>query len=265
MKFVAAIIAAGLFATACSSEVVVKLETEEPATTAIGESEQFDADLSDEPTTTAVDDVQKDDSLESSPDEQIINPDEVAEIVDFPDEFEGQVRPVAVSGNPLPFLVDTHSDEAVGGSIPSIIGEDFEGNTVAVRSTDDTATLVVFLAHWCPHCNNEIPEINRIRDADAWPDGLRVVGVSTAVSPQRPNFPPERWLEEKDWSYEIMADAFDSSRSSFIAAEAFGVTGFPFMVLIDESGLVRGRWSGELGALALAELVTSLINPPADV
>ena len=265
MRFVVALVAAGILATACSSDVVVKLETGAAETTANSESITPDEENPGEQTTTSVEVLQAVDPEDAVPDEQTTNPDEVAEVTEFPDEFEGQVRPVAVVGNPLPFLLDSHSDEAVGGPIPSIIGEDFEGNQVAVRSTDGAATLVVFLAHWCPHCNNEIPEINRIRDADAWPDGLRIVGVSTAVSPQRPNFPPERWLDEKDWSYEIIADAFDSSRSSFIAAEAFGVTGFPFMVLIDESGIVRGRWSGELGALALAELVTSLINPPADV
>ena len=69
----------------------------------------------------------------------------------------------------------------------------------------------------------------------------------------------------EDWTYDVIADAYDADRLTFIAAEAFGVTGFPFMVLIDESGLIRGRWGGELGALALAELVTSLIDPPADV
>lgn len=265
MKFLPAIVVAGLLAAACSSDVVVKLETGAPTTLESSASETTDVAVSDEAMTTSTVDGLHDSQDGTTPDEQPINPEEVAEVTEFPDEFEGQVRPVVVDGNPLPFLLDSHSDEAVGGPIPSIIGEDFEGNQVAVRSTDETATLVVFLAHWCPHCNNEIPEINRIRDADAWPVGLRVVGVSTAVSPQRPNFPPERWLDEKDWTYDIIADAFDSNNSSFIAAEAFGVTGFPFMVLIDESGLVRGRWSGELGALALAELVTSLINPPADV
>ena len=264
-------LATGFFVTACASDVVVKLEVGTTDTTETSGSRLADAQAGDETTTTSTDNASQDDRTEVedevAADEPDIdaNADEVADITDFPDEFEDQVRPVAVGGTPLPFLVDSHNDDAVGTSIPSIIGEDFDGNTVAVRPTDGTSTLVVFLAHWCPHCNNEIPEINRIRDAGAWPEGLRVVGVSTAVSPQRPNFPPERWLDEKDWSYEVIADAFDSSRSTFIAAEAFGVTGFPFMVLTDERGLVRGRWSGELGALALAELVTSLVNPPADV
>ncbi len=269
MKVVAAALVAGVLAAACSSDVVIKLETNAVTTTASSDTERSETALDGATSTPSsseapASDAPQTDQLDTA-DEEVSAPRATPEIVEFPEEFEGQVRPVAVLGDALPFLNDSHNDEAVGTQIPLMIGEDFEGNAVEVGPSDGAATLIVFLAHWCPHCNNEIPEINRIRDASAWPDGLRVVGVSTAVSPQRPNFPPQRWLSEKDWTYEIIADAFDSSRSTFIAAEAFGVTGFPFMVLIDESGFVRGRWGGELGALALAELVTSLINPPADV
>jgi len=269
VRVVAAALIAGVLAASCSSDVVIKLETNAVSTTASADAERSDAALNSETSTSSSNEspageASQADELDTAEDE-LMTAGTTPETVEFPEEFEGQVRPVAVIGDALPFLNDSHNDEAVGTQIPAIIGENFEGNTVEVRPGAGVPTLVVFLAHWCPHCNNEIPEINRIRDAGVWPDGLRVIGVSTAVSPQRPNFPPQRWLIEKDWTYEIIADAFDSSRSTFVAAEAFGVTGFPFMVLIDESGLVRGRWSGELGALALAELVTSLINPPADV
>lgn len=235
-------------AAGCSSDVVVRFESSPSSTTSLETQRPAEEDES-EPSTTA----------------PSVEDDAQREPIEFPEEFEDQVRQVIVEGDFLPFLVDPHGDESVGMPIPALIGENFDGDVVMVRPTDGVATLVVFFAHWCPHCNNEIPEINRIRDAEAWPSGLRVVGVSTAVAPQRPNFPPQRWLAEKDWTYDVIADAYDADRSTFIAAEAFGVTGFPFMVLIDESGLIRGRWGGELGALALAELVTSLIDPPADV
>ena len=32
--------------------------------------------------------------------------------------------------------------------------------------------MVVFLAHWCPHCNAEIPVLNEWRDSGEIPDGL---------------------------------------------------------------------------------------------
>ncbi len=248
MRTVIAAFCAVVCAAACSADAVVRFKSSPSSTTSLVIEQRAEEDES-EPSTTA---PRGEDGVQPDP-------------IEFSEEFEDQVRQVIIEGEFLPDLVDPHTDESVGIPIPSLIGENFDGDVVAVRPTDGVATLVVFLAHWCPHCNNEIPEINRIRDADAWPSGLRVVGVSTAVAPQRPNFPPQRWLKEKDWTYDVIADAYDANRSTFIAAEAFGVTGFPFMVLIDESGLIRGRWGGELGALALAELVTSLIDPPADV
>ncbi|MCH1490597.1 MAG: TlpA family protein disulfide reductase [Ilumatobacteraceae bacterium] len=248
MRTAIAAFCAVVCAAACSSDVVVRFESR-PSSTTLLVTEQPGEEDEREPSTTA----------------PRVGDDARPEPIEFPEEFEDQVRQVIIEGEFLPALVDPHGDESVGMPIPSLIGENFDGDVVAVRPTDGVATLVVFLAHWCPHCNNEIPEINRIRDAEAWPSGLRVVGVSTAVAPQRPNFPPQRWLAGKDWTYDVIADAYDADRSTFIAAEAFGVTGFPFMVLIDESGLIRGRWGGEVGALALAELVTSLIDPPADV
>jgi len=41
----------------------------------------------------------------------------------------------------------------------------------------------VFLAHWCPHCNREIPELNAWRDSGEVPADLQVVAVTTAVEP----------------------------------------------------------------------------------
>jgi cytochrome c biogenesis protein CcmG/thiol:disulfide interchange protein DsbE len=178
--------------------------------------------------------------------------------------YGDQVRSVVVDGDALPAFVDSHTDPAIGRPIPTLIGEDYDGTPITVGPDRANPMLLVVLAHWCPHCNNEIPEINAIRDADRWPAGLEVVGISSAIAPDRPNFPPARWLVEKDWTYPVLADGIDETRGVYIAGDALGVTGYPFMVLVDATGAVRGRWSGESPADALVALVTDLINPPAD-
>jgi hypothetical protein len=66
--------------------------------------------------------------------------------------------------------------------------------------------MVVLLAHWCPHCNAEIPVLNEWRDSGEVPDGLNIVGVSTAVSADAPNYPPNEWLQEMDWRWPVLAD-----------------------------------------------------------
>ena len=105
---------------------------------------------------------------------------------------------------------------------PSLTGENFDGDVVAVRPTDGVATLIVF---WLI---GALIAITRFRNQpDSRCGGMAVwascCGVSTAVAPQRPNFPPQRWLAEKDWIYDVIADAYDADRSTFIVAEAFGV------------------------------------------
>ena len=176
---------------------------------------------------------------------------------DLPEPFLGGVGPVAVVGASLPELPDGDDDPAVGMRAPILIGEDLDGAPIRVDASVDGPTWLVFLAHWCPHCNDEIPVINELRDSGAIPDGVNVVGVSTASSPDRPNWPPTDWLEEKDWTFTGVLDGVDTAAGSFIAAEAFGLTAFPFSVLIDGDGVVVQRWSGGREA---SELSTYLTN-----
>ena len=49
-----------------------------------------------------------------------------------------------------------------------------------------------------------------------------------------------------DWTYPVIADGVDMQRQTFIAADAYGLSGFPFMTLIDSDGKVIARWSGEM-------------------
>ncbi len=167
---------------------------------------------------------------------------------ELPDVYQGEVGPVDVQGESLPELPDSAGDDdpARGSAAPVVIGEDFDGNTVRIDAANDGPTLAVFLAHWCPHCNREVPRINELRDEGAFPDGLNIVGVSTGISPQRPNWPPSQWFQDMDWTYPVIADGVDMERETFIAADAYGLSGFPFMTLIGSDGKVLARWSGEM-------------------
>ncbi len=167
---------------------------------------------------------------------------------DLPEELDGEVGPVEVRGTALPQLGrDTapEDDPALGLPAPVLIGTDFEGRPVRIDAASDGPTMAVFLAHWCPHCNAEVPRINELRDAGRFPEGLDIIAVSTALNPGRPNFPPSEWFDTVDWTYPVLVDGVDMARGTFIAADAFGVDGFPFIALIDSSGEITARWSGE--------------------
>jgi cytochrome c biogenesis protein CcmG/thiol:disulfide interchange protein DsbE len=162
-----------------------------------------------------------------------------------------QVHPVDVDGS-LPPLERGGADPAVGEDMPELAGSTFDGSAVRIEN-DGRPKVLFFLAHWCPHCQREVPVIVDYLEEEGQPEGVDLFGVSTAVDEGRPNFPPSRWLEQESWPAPVLADTAEGT-----AAEAYGVSGFPFFVAIDADGKVVARHAGPLGRDALAQLIESL-------
>ena len=162
-----------------------------------------------------------------------------------------QVQEVEVEGS-LPVLERGRPDPAVGDEMPTLTGSSFDGTPVTIDN-NGRPKVIFFLAHWCPHCQNEVPVIVEYLEDEGEPEGIDLFAVSTSVDENRPNFPPSAWLDSEDWPAPVLAD---SERGA--AAEAFGVSGFPFFVAVDADGRVVGRHAGPLGREALAELIESL-------
>lgn len=157
--------------------------------------------------------------------------------------------PVEITGTALVQLPRDGDDPALGTTAPGLSGFGFDGTPVAVDPSEGPVMLV-FLAHWCPHCNDEIPELNALRDGGGLPADLQVVGIATGTDPGRENFPPSQWITRMDWTWPVIADSPD-----YLAASAFGLSGFPFTVILDTDGTVLDRWSGEIGRAGIAERV----------
>lgn len=155
---------------------------------------------------------------------------------------------LSVSGDALaPHDSAASPDPAIGTRAPALTGTNYLGQPVSITPGEDGPLMVVFMAHWCPHCNNEIPILNDWAESGDVPENLRVVAVSTAVAADRPNFPPGAWLAEKGWRWEVLADGPQpSANEPPPALEAYGITGFPSIVAIDADGNVVGRTSGEI-------------------
>jgi len=161
---------------------------------------------------------------------------------------------VEVSGQPLPEFTGEETDPAIGMAAPTVAGTTYAGEPVEIVPGQGGPMMVVFLAHWCPHCNAEIPVLNEWRDSGAIPADLRIVGVSTSVTDQRPNFPPAQWLADRAWTWPALADDETSA-----ALAAYGGTGFPYFVVIGADGTVRARNAGELPIDQLTNLVATAL------
>lgn len=168
----------------------------------------------------------------------------------------GQFQEVTVTGAALPVLSTSGDDPALDGPAPVLAGFDFRSNPVTVNAADDTRdTLLVFLAHWCPHCNEEVPKLIEWKEKGLVPSNLRVVGVTTGSRNDAPNWPPSDWIEEKKWPFEVLAD--DESQT---AAMAYGLNAYPFMAVVDADGVLRARFSGVVEPTALNEIIAAALK-----
>jgi thiol-disulfide isomerase/thioredoxin len=157
-----------------------------------------------------------------------------------------------VTGESLPVLDESSDDPAVGMPAPEVGGTDFAGNEVVV-SNDGSRKIMVFLAHWCPHCQDEVPAVQGWLEENRLPEGIELYSVATSINSARDNFPPSAWLEREGWTPPVIVD--DEAQT---VAEAFGLSAFPYWVFIGEDGNVVGRLSGAIGAAAFSALVDNL-------
>ena len=174
-----------------------------------------------------------------------------------PDGYE-QVRLITVEGAALPTLPDSGDDPAIGLKAPVLTGQSFDGTAVATAA--DSARLLLFVAHWCPHCQREVPQLVDWAVQGGVPDGVELLVVSTAVDPDAPNYPPSSWLDSEDVTWPVIVD--DSNRTG---ATAMGLSGFPYFVLLRADGTVAWRGSGEIDPALLGEQITSVLASPPGV
>jgi len=156
--------------------------------------------------------------------------------------------PVTATGTALVTYDDqADTDPAVGQPAPKLVGESPSGDPVTIDPADGPM-VVMFLAHWCPHCQAEVPRIVDLAGGSDEIDGVPFAAVLTGTKPEAPNFPPSAWLEREDWPAPAMVDTEPETEAELsVAFTAYGVAGFPFLVAIDADGNVAARSSGELG------------------
>ena len=166
-------------------------------------------------------------------------------------EAEDEFGSPQVDGQ-LPPLTDPAADAAVGMVAPDLAGEDFGDNAVAITS-DGEAKAIVFLAHWCPHCQNEVPSVQGWLDDGGGVEGVAIYSVSTSMDETRVNWPASAWLEDENWTSPVIRD--DQAGTAMIS---FGGNAFPYWVFVNSDGTVAGRVAGAIPTDQLEEIMQSL-------
>ena len=161
-----------------------------------------------------------------------------------------QVSDVSIEGAPLPRFEGEEPDPAMEMRAPSFAATTFDGTEVSVLTGDGTAKVIGFFAHWCPHCQRELPRIADWMAVNQLPAGVEVIAVSTAVDPGSPNYPPSAWFTEEQWPAVVVRDSAESE-----IGDAYGLSGFPYTVGVTADGRVVARVAGELNDEAWEFLV----------
>lgn len=163
----------------------------------------------------------------------------------------GRAAAATVSGAALPAFIATSGDPGVGLPIPEAAGTSFDGAPVRIEA-DGRPKILLFLAHWCPHCQAEVPVVRDWLNGGGLPAEVDLLSIATSIDPARPNYPPDAWLDREGWQVPVLVDEKNA------VANAYGLGSFPYWVAVGADGAVSMRLTGELTFDQLDALAGSL-------
>ncbi len=164
---------------------------------------------------------------------------------------EGEIN---VDGESLPSYAGENDDNvALGLTAPTFSAPDQNSEIFNLEKNGNSKALL-FLAHWCPHCQREVPVVQSFIDSNGVPPGIDVIAVATSIDRGRDNYPPQEWLEREGWS-EIQI--YDLERE---IGEAYGLNAFPYWVFLDKDLNVIARRTGNLPEDMVGALLVQLAN-----
>jgi thiol-disulfide isomerase/thioredoxin len=141
---------------------------------------------------------------------------------------------------------------ATGQIAPEVFGKNYDGSEVDITN-DGIAKAIVFLAHWCPHCQEEVPRVQEWLNNGGGVEGVDIYSVSTAAKSGRTNYPSSAWLDREGWTIPVIVDDKEGS-----VYATYGAGGFPYWVFLNADGTVAVRTAGQLTIPQLEELLDTL-------
>lgn len=127
-----------------------------------------------------------------------------------------------------------------------------DGTEVSLSSFYSKPTLLGFWATWCPPCNAEAPEIQKLWER--YGDQVNFVMVDSSVANGRDT--PEgikEWMEQGSYSYPVYYD--ETGEAAFVTEVYY----LPTMYVLDSEGHLLTAFSGTLDVASGSQLIEQLL------
>lgn len=139
---------------------------------------------------------------------------------------------------------------ATGKPAPEIAMPNADGDTLRLSDLKGKVVLIDFWASWCGPCRKENPNVVRLYNKYN-KDGFEIFSVSLDGS-------KDRWLnaiaaDNLSWDYHVS----ELKKWNSSAGKAYGVSGIPFTVLVDQEGNII---STNLRGVALESALSSIFG-----
>ena len=164
---------------------------------------------------------------------------------------EGEIN---VDGESLPSYAGENDDNIALGLLAPTFSAPDQNSEIFQLEKNGNSKALLFLAHWCPHCQREVPVVQRFIDSNGVPPGIDVIAVATSIDRGRDNYPPQEWLQREGWSE---TQIYDLDRE---IGEAYGLNAFPYWVFLDKDLNVLARRTGNLPEDMVGALLIQLAN-----
>lgn len=159
-----------------------------------------------------------------------------------------------ISGDALPeYAGENDINISAGLQAPLFSGPDQNSEIISLEK-NGKSKILLFLAHWCPHCQAEVPIVQEYIDTFGLPADVEVIGILTSIDRSRDNYPPHDWLVKEGWSE---TQIYDLDRE---IGTVYGLNAFPYWVTLDKDLKVVNRVTGKLTPDQITVLINLLIN-----
>ena len=157
-----------------------------------------------------------------------------------------------VSGGTLPAQTfNSTEDSAVGGAAPVARGTSPSGGSIDIGGPRGIPSVVIFVTGWDPHSPGMLRAAQTLAGRG---DSVEVTVVASMTEKSGPSY-PDPWLADNGWQGRTLVD-----NKTDDVLNAYGISGLPSTVVVDEKGDIIDRISGELDASALEAIVSNALK-----